>query len=195
MKILFYDVVDIPAYSHLTLQQTGMGGTEATIVRIAHALQNYYTIYIAQRNRQPNDSLISAGVHYISFAEAEQLSPDVVVLLRHHDWLKKTAKQFPHARLFFWMHNMPGHSLYGARSLFAKYQYEIIAVSHFHRQKIQKRLQGKWHQKLMRFRSQPNIAAHVIYNPIADELLPDQTPVNPYQLVSASTPYKDWLKP
>lgn len=191
MQILFYDVPTPIAYTDTTLQLQAMGGTEATIIRIAHSLKHYHTIYIAQYCRNTIDNQISNGVHYISFESANNLSPNVVVLLRDKQWLDEIAKRFPHARRFFWLHNMPSRDLPKKYSTLLNEQYEIIAVSHFHRQSIEGRLKGKWYQRIFRTSAKKSkIPIHVIYNPIDDNLKPDNTNWNPDQMISMSTPHK-----
>lgn len=190
MQILFYDVTTPVAYTYFTLQQQALRGTEATVVRIAHALKAHHQVYVAQHCRQKQNDEACQGVHYISCETAQDLSPDVVVLLRQANLLSVIAKQFPQARLFFWMHNLPSCSLFAKQLLLAKYQYEIIAVSQFHRAMIEKRLQGKWYQRFFRGKTTSSIPIHVLYNPVDDDLKPDQTPWNPNQLLFTSSPYK-----
>ena len=191
MKILFYDVVTPTPYTNQTLLETGLGGTEATITRVAHSLKEHHSIYVAQHCRDKQDDKLSDGVHYISLETANALKPDVVVLLRYYNWLEKVGKQFPNARHYFWMHNMPSKALYGVRETLVKYRYQVIAVSLFHQREIERRLHGKWYQRLMSPRFKNSIIpVHVIYNPIDDHLEPNDTPWNPNQMILASTPYK-----
>lgn len=190
MKILFYDVVAPRLYTQLTLLETGLGGTEATITRVAHALKNHHTIYIAQHLRTTEQNQLIDDVHYISCETANNLTPDVVILLRHYSWLEKIATLFPTAQRFFWLHNMPSKSLFRVRDSLAKHHYQIIAVSHFHCRQIERRLYGKWYQRLFSFDKKISIPVHVIYNPIADHLTPNNTCWKPKQMILASSPYK-----
>lgn len=191
MEILFYDVATPHPYTNETFLQGGLGGTEATIVRVAHQLKKKHTIYIAQHCRKTEDNQIGDGVHYCSLETANALSPDVVVLLRKCKWLEKVGKQFPKAKRYFWLHDNPSRSLYAAPEMLQKYRYTLIAVSHFHQQAIQKRLKGRWYHKIRNFvRGFKDAPVKVIYNPIDDALIPNNTPWNPNQLFLASTPHK-----
>lgn len=188
MRILFYDVATPLAYTDQTLKQRALGGTEATIIRIAHALAKKHSVYVAQHCRQNDDTCLSDQVQYISLENAKTIHPDIVILLRQHSWLEKTAQQFPHAKLFFWMHNSPSSDLFSARKILEKYHYQIIAVSHFHKHAIENRLRGKWFQRI--FSHDALIPVHVIYNPIDDDLIKNDTPYHPQQLIFMSSPQK-----
>lgn len=194
MLVLFYDVATPIVYTDETRRQSGLGGTEATITRIAHALGEHHDVAVAQHCRDSDTE--SNGIRYVSLKTANRLSPDVVVLLRKREWLETVGRQFPRARLFFWMHNMPSKALFNHRPLFSRYGYEIIGVSRFHAGRIARRLQGAWHQRLRHPFSYrwPAIPVHALHNPIDDDLLPDGTPVRPNQMILASSPTKGlWL--
>lgn len=190
MQILFYDVATPIVYTNQTLLARAMGGTEATIIRVAHALKNHHTIYIAQHRRAAAENEISDGVHYISLETAQTLSPDIVVLLREYEWIDKVGKQFPHARHYFWIHNLAPRDFYSKRKALIDHAFEIIAVSDFHRQTIERRLQGKWYQRIWQFKQAKSVPIHVIYNPIDEALDRNDTPVNPHQLIFMSSPHK-----
>ncbi|HSW71602.1 MAG TPA: glycosyltransferase, partial [Gammaproteobacteria bacterium] len=115
---------------------------------------------------------------------------EVVILLRQYNKLDELAQRFPKARLYFWLHNMPSQQLYQAREALVKHRYQIIAVSHFHRAAIERKLQGKWFHKLFAFSHSDQIPIQVIYNPIEDSLQPDATPVQAEQLLFMSSPHK-----
>lgn len=188
MDILFYDPVSKSPYSSETLQTEAMGGTEATIVRIAEGLASHHQIFVTQQCRHHDQQ--QANVQYISFATAltlrQQHSFDVVILLRDVNFLVDTAKQFPNAKLFFWMHNTPPKNLSSFTKALTRYQ--IIAVSNFHKHAIEKRLHPKWYQRLICKSS--SIKINVIYNPIADDLMPDGTVYQANKLIFSSSPQK-----
>jgi len=192
MQILFYDVATPKNYTDLTRLETGLGGTEATITRIAHALSEKYSVIVAQHCRMPEEETESNGVRYVSLATANQLTPDIVILLRKRDWLERVATIFPRARRYFWMHNMPSKDLYFSRKFFQQGDYQIIAVSDFHKEQIQRRLNGQWHQKLLNPKhlqyKTPKI--NRIYNPIDENLSKDNTIWQPEKMILASSPYK-----
>lgn len=189
MQILFYDVATPVAYTPETLQERGLGGTEATIIRIAHSLKNYHQIYIAQHCRATKENGIYDDVEYISLETANQLQPDVVILLREYQWIKPIGELFPHAKYYFWIHNFPPKDFYITLKDLIKYECEIIAVSHFHKQIIINRLKTPWY-KLFFSDVKPFSRISVIYNPINDALMPDKTEFNRNQMLFMSSPHK-----
>jgi glycosyltransferase involved in cell wall biosynthesis len=194
MQILFYDPMTPIAYDGTTPMQQGLGGTEATVIRIAQALKDHHTIYIAQHCRESSNDLVSEGVHYISLTTAHQLKPDAVILLRSHKTINDIATHFPKARRFLWLHNMPSSDLHSVRLDLLKNKFELIAVSKFHQSAIQSRLKGKWYQQLLNFKNNASDhfypPIHVMYNPISDLLQPDNTPIKANQLLFMSSPNK-----
>lgn len=187
--LLFYDISSPIAYSKLSFQQQALRGTEGTLVRIAHGLSSEFDIAIAQHMRKKEENLILDNVHYIDVETAHTLRPDIVILLRDYLGLEIVGQRFPKARHFFWMHNMPPKQLRAQAPILNKYHYEIIAVSHFHRNVLIKKLSGKWYQRVLELKKK-TIPVHVLYNPISDDLHPDATVVNPNQLFFMSAPYK-----
>jgi glycosyltransferase involved in cell wall biosynthesis len=193
MEILFYDVATPLAYDAATPKTQALGGTEATLIRIAQGLKNYHTIYVAQHCRASMANLNCDGVNYISLETAQQLRPQVVILLRHYRLAEEVANYFPKARRYLWLHNMPSRELYSARKALSRHQYQIIAVSHFHRRAIEKRLNGKWYQRVFTLpysESRASIPIQVLYNPIDETLQPDATPIQSNQLLFMSSPQK-----
>lgn len=191
MKILFYDLATPTPYDLDTLRQQGLGGTEATVVRVAHALQGYHEVYIAQHCRPRNAEQSCQTVKYLSLESAHALDPEVVVLLRHYRQSAQVAKLFPKARKFLWLHNMPSRDLYAELPNLKAHQFELLAVSRFHKGAIEKRLRGKAWLRLLTLRKAETLpSVHVLYNPIDEHLKPDKTAWKPDQLLFMSSPQK-----
>ena len=190
--VLFYDIATPMVYTNQTLQEfTVIRGSESTVIRLAHRLKNYYTIYVAQHCRATNNNQISDGVHYISFETAHDLAPDFVIFLRHGRLVDTVFKRFPHAKHFFWMHNLPMRNLYSKLDVLSKHQCELIAISHFHAKTIEKRLEGKWYQRIFQKNNKKSrVPVRMIYSPIEDHLTPDNTVWNPNQMIVTSASYK-----
>jgi len=191
MKVLFYDPATPKSYTELMLSGASLGGTEATVLRVARGLQGRHEVYLAQHCRALSEETVIGGVHYLSFDSAHALKPAVVILLRQVEWVDSVAERFPQARRFLWLHNLPSARLYQHRHSLAANQFEVIAVSEFHRAHIRRKLAGNWYQRLCEGRRDASsIPVHLIYNPIPDELRPDPTAWNPHQLIFMSAPYK-----
>lgn len=189
MKILFYDIATPVLYRNTTIQERSLGGTEATIIRVAHALSTYHEVYIAQHCRCEEDDANYDGVHYLSLSSANQLLPDVVILLREYEWIETVGQLFPQAKHYFWMHNLPPYDMYRMLPVLIKYDYQVIAVSNFHRETIIKRLKPNWYQRYFK-KYNNNVKVKVIYNPIEDALQPDTTEIDVNQMLFLSSPHK-----
>ena len=190
MNILFYDVMSPTLFTDQSLQEGALRGTEGTIVRVAHQLAKTHQVFVASHHRQASADVVSSDVHYISLATAHQLQPDVVILLRDYRLLSFITECYPHAKRFYWLHNLPPKHFYHIKSDLIKGEYQLIAVSNFHRSTLIKRLKGRWYQRLFHWDWKSlNIPIHVIYNPLDDSWHPNNTPFRPHQLIftSAST--------
>ncbi len=193
MQILFYDPMTPYAYDATMPLTQALGGTEATVIRVAESLKKHHSVAVAQQCRSQDNLSDKSGVHYLSFEAAQQLKPDVVILLRQYRKLEEVAQCFPKAKRYLWLHNMPSRELYAAREALIQHRYQVLAVSRFHRTAIDKRLQGKWFQRLLSLphsRKRQSLPIEVIYNPIDDALRPDATPVQANRLLFMSSPHK-----
>lgn len=189
MNILFYDATTPVAYTFSTLQQQALGGTEATIIRIAHALAAFHTVTVAQHNRF--EDCEENNVRYVSLKTAHQLNPNAVILLRSYDLLSEIGTRYQNARLFFWVHNTPSNEFFRVKPVLLQFGYQIITVSNYHRQSVEEKLKGKWHQQLLSTKkSKTTVPVHTLYNPIADDLNPDETTFNHNKLLFLSSPHK-----
>src|SRR5947207_957923 len=121
MRILFYDVTAPFPYSLAVSKERALGGTEGTVIRIAHALAKTHLIYIAQHCHSQKDEHEEEGVHYISLKTAHELSADAVILLREHQQLEETALRYNRSKLFFWMHNFPSKNFFQTKKHLLQY--------------------------------------------------------------------------
>ena len=190
MKIIFYDVTAPFNYQYSTLEERGLGGTEASLLRIAHGLATRHEVYIAQSTRSNREHSVYKDVHYISLDAANHIKPDAVILLRKSNWIETVGKLFPKATHYLWMHNLPPKKFYGHLKELIQYQYTIIAVSNFHQQTIERRL-IRWYHKLLPSRHKPHVVdVSVLYNPIDDNLQADHSNYDPNQMIFISASYK-----
>jgi glycosyltransferase involved in cell wall biosynthesis len=187
MHILFYDLSTPVAYSDKTLKTEVLRGTEATVIRVAQALKNHHQISVAQHCRQPGDDCHGDGVNYFSLASAHDLDPDIVVLLRQQEAVTDIVHRFPRAQHYLWMHNLPPRDLYRKKEFMQQHNVQVIAVSHFHRRTIERRLMGKWYQRLFSRAYATAVPVHVVYNPVDDALHPDGTTRKKNQMIFSSS--------
>ena len=176
MRILIFDPVTLRPYDDASLAGEALGGTEATVIRIARALD--------AQVMHPRRTASSG--RYLSADAA--VDPTHVISLRHPAAALMMRERFPDAAHVLWMHDLlvdgdaadafleHGRALAGTDTT-------IVCVSDFHLRQVAGAL-----GTLLPDARFPLLRR--VYNPIADDLLPDGTPVDPDKLVFFSSPHK-----
>lgn len=181
MKVLFVDAVCNKPYDLNVLNTEPLGGTEATVVRIAEGLASQgVTVRVTQHCRTERSR---QGAEYTPFKDNDDFKPTHIVVLRAPLMLRTAAKQYPNAKLYLWLHDLfdtKGWSE-GAQAIVDTQAIPIL-VSDFHK--------TGFHQMLQAIGFQGSIPSRRIYNPIEDDLRPDETQVDKDKLVFFSSPHK-----
>jgi glycosyltransferase involved in cell wall biosynthesis len=172
---LFFDPTCKQPYDSRTLLQEAMGGTEATVTRVADALD----ALVVQHNRTET---------YGRYRVPEK-TPGIgsVVINRDSRALARVHELYPNARVFLWLHDQfrPGSKRAGWLSSTADLMRElgvtIVCVSDTQRHGVEAAL------RTMRI---GNLQTQTIYNPIDDALAPDGSGIDPTKLVFFSSPNK-----
>jgi glycosyltransferase involved in cell wall biosynthesis len=157
-----------------------MGGTEATVVRLAEALSVTDEVRVTQHNRKEGTKF---GAAYTPFGSNADFKATHVVVLRAPLMLRTARKQYPNAKLYLWCHD-----LFSAEGWVDGFQAIIdtqaipILVSDFHKTQMYEVM------KSINFKGE--IPSRRIYNPIAEDLRPDNTPVDNNKLIYFSSPHK-----
>ncbi len=175
-SIAFFDPVSPRPYSSKTLLESALPGTEASVVRVADALN----AYVVQHNRkEPSGRYLPLD----AIPAVEQ-----VVLIRDSRALKAAREKFPAARFYLWLHDKirPGSKrgrwLISTVPLLQELAVTIICVSNSHRKDVEATLMPATRGKPIR--------VVTIYNPLDDGLAPDGTPVDSSKLIYFSSPNK-----
>jgi glycosyltransferase involved in cell wall biosynthesis len=178
MNILFFDGVTPKPYTLATLDREPMGGTEATVIRVAEALgAKGHHVFVAQHNAQ--DTALMDMATY-GMLENYGQKPDVIICLREPGYLKDLRASYPDARMFLWLHDLPSPRLVEYFYTIVNTDTQMVAVSHWHAEAIKSA-----------FASQGLFAnVKYIYNPIADDLKPMSGKHDPYSLAFMSSPHK-----
>lgn len=179
MKILFLEFTCNIPYNSLSLQESSpIAGTERTLITIAEELSRTHEVFVGQQARKDDGKPLTA-VNYVSLATIENLSDnfDAVIVVRALDKLEYYAKKFTRAKKFLWMHDLPTVKIRKQAHLLAKYNFSVICVSHFQKAAAQQI-----------FANQNYHDYFVIYNPVSNNLHPDNTAVIHNKLVFFSSP-------
>ena len=172
---LFFDPSCQQPYDTRTLRDQAMGGTEATVTRVADALD----ALVAQHNRT------EAYGRY----RAPEKNPSVtsVVINRDSRVLPQVRELYPNARVYLWLHDQlkPGSKRAGwlasTAGLLRELEVTIVCVSDSQRRGV---------AAALRSTRIGDLPTRTIYNPIDDALAPDDSPVDKNKLVFFSSPNK-----
>lgn len=186
-KILFIDPVATRQYDERDLENDALGGTEATVVRVADALALDHLVVVAQSTREwcrtgPGGVIYAPYRHKSEFLDHADV--DAVVVVRAHKVLPRLRRRFPDAAMYLWMHCNPGRRLRTLARTCVDTDTTLVAVSDYHL------------DAMMSFFSQhdPSAArwlkAARIYNPVAPGLAPDGTAWDRNKLLFLSSPHK-----
>jgi glycosyltransferase involved in cell wall biosynthesis len=175
-SILFYDPVCQAPYDTSTLERAALGGSEATLARVADALG----AWVIQHNRTEDCG------RYLK----PRLLPGVgsVIVTRDARALAEMRELYPQARLYLWLHDRlrPGsrraRTLAEAGAVLRVAPVTAVCVSDWQRRGVEATLQS--------IGVAARVRAVTLYNPVDDALLPDGTPVDERKLVFFSSPNK-----
>jgi len=174
--VLFYDPVCQQPYDTRTLHTQALGGTEATLVRIADALG----AWVLQHNRTHD---------WERYRGPQRLSGIThVIVNRDSRALPFVQECYPGARVYLWLHDRFHPRARRARWLAATAPLlraravTAVCVSDWQRSGVEATLRSIGVADVVR--------ALTIYNPVDDALRPDDTLVDPEKLVFFSSPNK-----
>lgn len=173
---LFFDPVCDRPYDSETLRREAMGGTEATVVRVADALG----ALVVQHNRT------SASGRYLPPGSDPAVSS--VIVNRDSRALTDVRKLYPNARIHLWLHDRVRPRSKRARriaadvALLRELAVNVVCVSDTQRHAVEAAL--RW------MGAGDRVSACTIYNPVSEELRPDGTPFDDRKLVFLSSPNK-----
>jgi len=181
MRILFVDPTTPHPYDSNTLLTTPMGGTEATVIRIAEGLAALGNVVrVTQHNRVVNTT---GRVEYTSFGSNADFNPTHVVVLRAPLVLLTAKKQYPAAKLHLWCHDLFGTQGWsdGFKAIVETNAIPVL-VSNWHKSQM--------YDLARSLKFEGTLAARVVFNPVSEDLMPDATPVDMDKIVFFSGPHK-----
>lgn len=181
-RIAFVDPCCAHGYDLPDIARSGLGGTEATVLRVAAALRQDFDVTLYQNNRSGR-----------FWSEAGDLQPltqvyraaslGTIVVINRWKVALKLRKLHPDAAIYLWMHIYPGRHNRKMGAALKAAGITVIAVSQTHAEAL-KDFMGDVAGRA----DAPSVK--VIYNPLADDLRPDNTPRDPNRLLFASSPHK-----
>ena len=176
--LAFVDPCCARGYTPAALSSGGLGGTEATVLRVATALSQQIEVLHFQKSRTDTARTEAGLMRPLTEAFAPRPAITFVVI---NAWKVacKLRKSQPEARILLWLHVHPGrHNRPMAKAL-AQAGIAVICVSASHAATLRGFLADG-----------PPLSIDHVYNPIATGLASDDTPHDPDRLLFASSPHK-----
>lgn len=165
-------------YGPSALQDGALGGTEATVLRVAAGLSAQMR-FVHYQNRRTAAQMTVAGRFHPLEQLPDQPPAPVVIVLNSWKLACKLRKAYPDTPIALWLHIYPGRHNRGMGRALSDADIPIICVSNS---------QARWLRGFLTPGPVPQL--HVAYNPIGDELMPDSTHRDPNRLLFASSPHK-----
>lgn len=155
-----------------------LGGTEATVLKIVGALQSVFRFRLFQAKAFASDRFDGCATRLLENAFQDRSCRAFLVI---NSWKVacRLRRFHPRIPISLWLHVHPGRHNRQMGVALAKADIEVICVSKSHARQLSEFLSHK---------SLPAISH--IWNPIADDLKPDDTPRNPDRLLFCSSPHK-----
>lgn len=177
-KIAIIDPCSAAGYDLPDIANGGLGGTEATVLRIATVLRHEFDVSHFQSGRSYRRLSAVGRLLALSDMKHEGGSACVIVINR---WklAVKLRKRYPEIPIFLWLHVYPGRHNRRMGAALKEAGITVVCVSRTHHDCLSEFL-GEEHTPELR----------VIYNPVDDDLRPDKTPRDPNRLLFASSPHK-----
>jgi glycosyltransferase involved in cell wall biosynthesis len=192
MKIAFVDAKCPAPYDSETLLNRSLGGTEATVIRIAQALSQRHDVSILQHNRaEPCEE--SPSLRFLPIGSLDSATRDaqhvVFIQAARHRHLGQVARHSS-ARLWVWLHNYLKQEVRFSPRQHLFHRLGIICVSRTHAQHTARHLRSlpSYWASFGRL-ARGGVLYH--YNPV-DVDLAGAAPVvkDPHKLVFFSSPHK-----
>ncbi|MFN4100647.1 MAG: glycosyltransferase [Pararhodobacter sp.] len=177
-RLAIVDVQAPRAYSGAPGELSRLGGTEATVTRIAEGLVATQSVDVFQAAR--NQCQRVNGVAYLPFSAGQPLAgnPHEIIVINAWKVAVRLRRHHPALRIWVWLHVYPGRHNRAMGAALVKADIGVICVSRSHAERLAAFLPGPL----------PRITH--IFNPIPDALAPDSTSRDPDRLLFASSPHK-----
>lgn len=177
--ILILDLTCPRPYDGTSLAKEGLGGTEATVIRIAEGLASDVKVVVAQHNRN-----YTQEVNAVTYCNLETI-PDErfgsVIHLRTAITVPHFKEKHPGAKHLVWAHDLIGSQFVADLQVVQDFEVKLLGVSRFHKQQIQD-------VALRCMDTVKNLRVGYIYNPVV--ATKSNVDVDPNKLVFFSSPHK-----
>jgi glycosyltransferase involved in cell wall biosynthesis len=129
MKILFVDGVAPQGYTCNSMRERALGGSEATLLRVARGLaKEGHSVSVLQTSDPERGAVVVDGIQHIG-VEARIEAPDAIIHMRTAMLVEGFREEYPAARHIVWLHDNLGVE----QCLMEPFQgEEVVCVSDWH---------------------------------------------------------------
>ena len=167
------------AYGPDHMPARGIGGTEATVLRITQALASHFQFRLFQKACLDTNAAPALNPMDAALTGDTAARPDAFVVINSWKVACLLRRHHPDTPISLWLHVHPGRHNRRMGVALARAGVDVICVSDSHARDLRGFLDGP---------TQLRIGA--IPNPVEDTLRPDATPRDPDRLLFASAPHK-----
>jgi len=178
MPVAIVDPCCAAGYDLPDLETGGLGGTEATVLRVACALGVRFDITHFQNGRSHRHLSRSGQLRPLKDLTNAKC-PAALIVINRWKVAIKLRKQYPDTPIYLWLHVYPGRHNRKMGLALKVADITVICVSRTH---------AKEFESFLGADEAPRI--RTIYNPLDDTLQSDTTPRHPDRLLFASSPHK-----
>lgn len=158
LSILFIDIVAYKPYDANTLQKEALGGSEASLIRVARGLaRRGHDVSVFQAVDAHREEVMIKGVRHVH--DSSELNPDVVVHFRTGELVDAFREQYPKARHLMW-----AQDFFNKESVIGLDGEEIICLSDAHKAQIEQTFASCFQVESFRLKMSTPKAIHKIYN-------------------------------
>jgi glycosyltransferase involved in cell wall biosynthesis len=176
-RIAIVDPMCQSGYGPETLAAGALGGTEATVIRVATALAGRFDIAHYQKGRDSSSHTAMGWAYPLDLSRVAGAS--VVIVINAWKVALRLRKAMPGTPILLWLHVFPGRHNRRMGEALARAGITVVCVSRTHAERLQAFLPGP---------ELPRIS--FVHNPVDDALVPDGTPRQENLLLFASSPHK-----
>lgn len=172
--VIFLDVTSKKYYDRQVLERQALGGTEASVVRVAEGLAGFgLRVAVVQSQVPFFDPVMGQHCFFMHSDALKDMTCKHLVQIRH----VHNSQLFPKAKKYVWCHDEADEGLKTWNAIISKDKVKVIGVSKWHKKDIEKYILSS------------NI--EYIYNPVPDEIY-NNLEVNyiPDNFVWAASPHK-----
>lgn len=128
-SILIIDGVCYKPYTYSTLESEALGGSEASVLRLARQLAKTCAVHVLNGSQEATDA---HGINYVT-PETQFKRPSNIIHMRTCQLLPEMSAAFPGAQQVIWHHDLGGNHVKNDIENMQNYAHDLVFVSSYHK--------------------------------------------------------------